>query len=110
VTAWCSVPGCSREAHSGDLCSGHARRKARGRPVASALREPRSRWGRLTEAAIAFTEAPTDDDAEYLRRARQLRRAAQAYAPDPGPSVQAGAYGVANEAPTAPEGAEEATQ
>jgi hypothetical protein len=105
---FCAVPDCYREAHSGDLCQGHGRRKARGRPVASSLREPRTRWGRLTEAAIAFTEAPTDDDVEFLRRARQLRRAAQAYS---GPPVQTPAYGgeAGDTQTTAPEGAEEAS-
>ena len=78
--------------------------------MASALREPRTRWGRLTEAALAYADAPTDDDAEFLRRKRQLRRAAKAYMADSGPSVQPRAYGVENEAPTAPEGAEEVSQ
>ena len=89
---FCSVPDCDRESHGGDLCSGHARRKARGRPVASSLREPRTRWGRLTAAALAYAEACSEDDGEYLRLARELRRAAQAYA-GPGQVVPSGAYG-----------------
>ena len=103
---FCSVPDCCNEAHSGDLCGGHARRRARGRPVASALREPRTRWGRLTEAALAYADACSEDDAEYLRLARNLRRAAQAYG-EPGPVVPEPAYGAENEAPHGAEGAGE---
>lgn len=77
---FCAVDGCPNAAQKGGLCYGHRKRKQRGGPVSTALKQrPKSPLERLTEAAITYAEADGDED--YARARENLRKSSVAYAP-----------------------------
>lgn len=78
MAGFCTVPDCLNLEHASGLCVGHFRRKARGRPVGTPLREVLTPFSRLEAAALAYADAPADDDAEFHRLQVALRRAALA--------------------------------
>lgn len=81
----CTVADCDREVESGELCVGHQKQRQRhpDRPLRP-LRED-GRCGQpaidhLREAALAYADAPAEDDAEFRRRDQNLLAAALSYA------------------------------
>jgi hypothetical protein len=76
--SYCNAPDCMNVAPPGsDLCGGHRKRLQRGQPVATPLRQARSPWSILTDAAIRY--ADVDDERAYGRASDNLRRAAESY-------------------------------
>lgn len=77
----CSVDGCPNPAAKSGLCEGHVKRRTRGQVVSAALKlRPRSPLERLTEAALAYANAESDD--EFDRAKDNLRKSAAAFAPN----------------------------
>jgi hypothetical protein len=74
----CTAPDCTRPAHHGGLCHGHAYRKRHSLPMEPPLRT----WGNprrtLEEASLAHANAETDD--EFERARNRLRMATVRYA------------------------------
>lgn len=77
----CSFEGCPNEAKRGGLCWAHLKQRSRddGR-LQEVRRRPESRIERLTEAALAYAAAETEEE---FRRARDnLRKSALAAGPE----------------------------
>jgi len=78
-----ALDDCDRPVEKAGLCAGHRKQKQLGKPF-TPLNDAKA--GRLTyhqqlvEAAIAFADAPTDDDKGYDRLFDVLRKVAIAYA------------------------------
>jgi hypothetical protein len=69
---------CPKPAARAGLCWGHMKRLQRGQAVAPALTErPKSKLERLTEAALTYAEAESDE--EFERAAENLRKSAELF-------------------------------
>ena len=79
----CSVDGCDRLALRGDLCSGHTKMRQRTGRADRTLRNRRSPWGRLVDAAITLVDVDSEDDHAFKAAEVALARAARAYAATP---------------------------
>lgn len=78
MAEWCSIDGCSRRAHAHGLCSAHLKRRNRGQPVNVTIRDsPKSEWEVLTENALAYANAESDED--FQRAKDNVRKAALTY-------------------------------
>lgn len=87
----CLVDGCLKPAglRKGGYCEAHAKRRLRGQVVAEPIGAPRgghvlvtaeSTWLLLTEAALAYADADSDDEVDFRRATDRLRKAALSYA------------------------------
>lgn len=74
----CCVADCVREATSGAYCYLHRKRLQRGMPLHSPVHaRGRGLWERLSEAALEYADAETEEDAATAEV--HLRAAARNY-------------------------------
>jgi hypothetical protein len=76
----CWLAGCERPARArGSLCAAHDRARLRGAPL-GAIRERLDHRSAVLAAAIAYAEAPAEDDLTYALASERLLAAARRFA------------------------------
>ncbi len=79
--ATCRLPACDRPSRSpGGLCEAHHKRRQRGQSLDPPVRQRLDPAGALLEAALAYADAPSEDDLAWWLARERLLVAAKRYA------------------------------
>lgn len=78
--SYCSDPECYREAIRNGLCETCRKRRRRGHLRPTNGHRYENPWSRLTEAAIEYSNADSENDTDAEKRRQRLRKAALAWA------------------------------